>query len=191
MRSRKNIVHFSTGETGYWRVARGMGASRLLPKTDRNTATEEAKKSIVIKRYEDAVLENPSTEILEIEILSNRPSKRTRHRYKRNASPVHPRSGDDSTQGPVLVYQIPVAFGRVQRGSLVNDVPGVVRLVSGEVAKNDIGDFSYSDHSDVMENKTQTVGYVNLRLMHGRGLVDPFWARGRQWFFHGRSKGNF
>jgi hypothetical protein len=190
LRSRKNIVHFSTGETGYWRIARGIRGSSLSAKKTRNRDHEAVKKSSLIKRYEEAVLSNPSTEILEIEVLLNQPSKK-RHRYRRNVSSAQGASDDAPHQGPVLVYQIPVAFGRVQRGSLVNDVPGVLRFVSGEVIKNDIGDFCYSDQSDVMEEKAKAVGRANLKLAHGRGLVDPFWARGRQWFFHGRSKGNF
>lgn len=161
-------------------------SSKLAPKKKVEDVSIENRVHTVAKSYENAVLASPATEILEIEVLSNQP-KSAKRRYRRTttAQPTTP-----EPTGPVLVYQIPIAYGRVQKSSMVNDVPGVVRLLSGEVSKNDIGDFCYSEHSDVMEGKGLTVGSVNLKLKHGRGLVDPLWARGRQWFYKGRSKGN-
>jgi len=184
-RPQKYVVHFSTGEIGYWRVARGGTAGGILGTNMLSPVTLKSKNHRVVKRYEDAVLENPSTDILEIEVFSNQ--NRVRPRYRRSSSSTEKTS---SEEGPVLVYQIPLAFGRVQKSSLVNDVPGVVRLLSGDVASSAVGHFSYSEHADVLESKARTVGQVHLKLSHGRGLVDPTWARGRRWFFQGRSKGN-
>lgn len=204
LRADKKVVYFSSGEIGYWRVARG-GTGGLLgmvkgatksKKASLNSATDASEKGESLKSqqvlpYEEAVLAQPSTLVVEIEVLSNQAAVRALTRPNRNKREIAAEA--DQPGSHVFVYQIPIDFGRIQKGAIVSDVTGVVRLLPTEVAKSEIGGHRYSEHSDVLRSSPSclNVGTANLKIERGRGLVDPTWGRGRTWFYKGRSKGIF
>mmetsp|Transcript_46412 Transcript_46412/g.68557 ORF Transcript_46412/g.68557 Transcript_46412/m.68557 type:complete len:271 (+) Transcript_46412:77-889(+) len=166
LRPSKQIVLFSTGERGYWRVVKPRDG--VEKKKSRLPDSNGSAKSGVITPYEDAIGNDPKSRTLEIEVMGNR----------------------QDTDGPVLLYTIPIGYGRVQPTAVINDVRGLVRLLPGSVTQS-VGRFhEYVENTDLMNSEGQKVGFASLTLPRGPGVVDSSWARGRQWFYKGRSRGN-
>jgi hypothetical protein len=145
----------------------------------------------IMMPYEEALLAESSTEVVEIEVLSNQAAVRGISRPGGVRSKKEFTAEANQAGTHVIVYQIPIDFGRIQKGALINDVTGVVRLLPSEVAKTEIAGHKYSEHSDVLRTlpRCLKVGSASLKVAHGKSLVDPSWGRGRQWFYGGRSKG--